>query len=87
MHNVPLNEWRRKFFATKPPPVKILKEFIRQGKLAGEEVGQGTGIFVVHCDENWRPIPLPEPADKPKTTGNARADAILSKYYPNYAQT
>lgn len=86
-HNVPLREWRKKFFATKPPPLKVLKEFIRQGKLAGEEVGQGTGLYVVHCDDNWRPISLtalPEPA---KTTGNAKADAILRKYYPDYAST
>ena len=84
-YRVPLGVWRNAFFAQRPPTLKRLRGNIKAGKIPGEEVGQGTGIYIVHCDADYNPV---WPAGKNPTpqTGNTIADAILKKYQENHAQ-
>ena len=86
MYRVPLNEWRKNFFAVKPPPLKRLKDNIKAGKLPGEEIGQGTGIYIMHCDADYNPI-WPNNHVLIPQTGNAIVDNILQRYQGQHAST
>ena len=83
-YRIPLGVWRKNFFAARPPTLKRLQENIVAGKIPGEEVGSGTGIYIIHCDADYNPV---WPAGKNPTpkTGNERADAILKMYAENHA--
>lgn len=78
-YKVDLREWRRKYFDGKPPAYATLKRHLLAGRIPGEEVGTGTGIYVVHCDAEYNPV-MPKKPATPAQTGNSIADAILSRH-------
>ncbi len=84
-YRIPLGVWRKRFFSARPPTLKRLRENIEAGKIPGEEVGQGTGIYIVHCDTEYNPV-WPTGKNPNPRTGNPIADAILKKYQENHAQ-